>query len=523
MKFRFHRYIAVLAGLSFILSSVGCAMVNNTDEYNKEEKKLSRKMAPRNITIKKSDLPTRMLPSQIKVSPPPKPMPVIRNFAISDEPLGNALVLMLSKKRYSVEADDTIDLARHVGMIQIDEMPLDKAVNRILMGTGYAYKIDNENQVVSIQSVITRIWRLPLPNIVETAESDLTAGGEQISETESAYSGVSSSKKTTQASEGVRIKTKSLIKDPWRDIHTNIEKYLSQRGKLLLDRSTGTISVTDKPSVVAAVGAYLRKIVATMSMQVLLEVEIYEVELSDRFELGVNWEKLPGLVGDGWRTGLKIAGAPLSAINLTSGSGAGNLMIGYGDTSAVIGALKQFGKVDIMANQRLLCKNGKTAQMFSGDNNPFLANYQDFSSGDAIRFQVQTGSAKTGVAMAVTPTVDDSRNIILSVVPILSTLLDIVEFKPSDSVSISRPRIKTREMRTEIYLKSGQTVFMGGLRYTRDVKEHGGLPLLKDIPVLGALFRNTDDKKQRVEMVISIKAYLNDMSNIALKGFESKL
>jgi type IVB pilus formation R64 PilN family outer membrane protein len=453
--------------------------------------------------------PGKLRAARVELTPPPKALlfPTVKNFNCMDLRLGHALQLLLQSYGYALDADETIDLDRNVPLVRISNIQLDQAVFRLLANTGYGFEADPDRKVVRVVSAVTKTWRVPVLNLAENATVDLIAGGEQTNEDSSGFSAKTGNTSGKQdKAKGIRLQTNSVIKDPWTDIQKYVQGFLTKNtGRLLVDRLSGIVTVTDKPRVVKAVDEYLTKVIETTSRQVALEITIMEVNLYDSSKLGVDWTKLAGVVGNGWRTGLNISGAPAAAISPEPGGGGSSLMVGFGDVSAVIGALSTYGRVNMVAKPHMRVINNSTAQMFVGEATPFLSRYQNINSGQSYDQTVETGVVRTGVALSVTPSVGEDGSVQLSVVPSMSDLVKIVTFQPTTSAQVSRPEVTTRELRTQIMLMSGQTVVMGGLIYEKTLNEDKGLPELVKIPWVGAAFGNQSKSANKIELVISIR------------------
>ncbi len=443
---------------------------------------------------------------------PAAAFPAVESFGAMDTPLGHALQMLLSPFGYSLEADETVNLARKVWVPPFRNLPLDRAVRRVLTGTGYAWRMDPDGRTVRVSGLETRTWRLPFLNLVENAKVLLDAGSggtsTQVSGslvTSSASGQAAVTTPDLSGSRGLSLRTESVVDDPWKDVEKSVRSLLSPKGRYLIDRLTGALTVTDTPRVVATVGAYVRQVTRIASRQVELEVTITEVTLSDEYQAGVDWSKLAGVLGGGWRLGFRTWGAPFSLTDPQPGTGGGKLLVGNGSVQAVVAALAGFGKVKVVANPRLRVLNNSTAQIFVGESVPYLARYEKSATSETFQVSVETSEARTGLALSVTPAVDDRGVVRISVAPVLSDLMGVVTFSPAEDVQVSRPRIKTREMRTVLLLRPGETAVMGGLIMERTAESSDGIPWLKDVPVAGALFRMEKRSSRKVELVIGIR------------------
>ena len=134
-----------------------------------------------------------------------------------------------------------------------------------------------------------------------------------------------------------------MVHNPWKDIEKSIKGLLSSKGRYLIDRVTGTLTVTDSPRIIKSVDAYIKRLVKAASRQVGLEVSILEVSLSDEYQAGVDWSKVAGVLGGGWRLAFRTWGVPRDLISPEGGSGGGRMLVGNGSVSAIVAARSRFG------------------------------------------------------------------------------------------------------------------------------------------------------------------------------------
>lgn len=455
-------------------------------------------------------------------SPPPRPLrvvklkdpkaarlPMVKSFGAMDLPLGQALQMLLTPFGFALDADETVDMGRRVWVLPFTDLDLFRAVKRVLVGAGYACEVDAEDKVVHVSSLETRTWRIPLLNLVEKAVVVLDAGSDKSSQTTNTAGGSKAgSANGLTGARGLSLRTESVVHNPWKDIEKSIKGLLSSKGRYLIDRVTGTLTVTDSPRIIKSVDAYIKRLVKAASRQVGLEVSILEVSLSDEYQAGVDWSKVAGVLGGGWRLAFRTWGVPRDLISPEGGSGGGRMLVGNGSVSAIVAALSRFGKVRVAANPRLRVLNNSTAQLFVGESTPYLSRYEKTVASDTYQTTVETGEVRTGLALSVTPAVDERGMIRLSVAPVLSDLMGIKVFSPAEEVRVSRPLVKTREMRTHLLLAPRETAVMGGLMMERRGSDKDGIPFLQDVPFLGAMFRMEKRFVRKVELVISIRPTL---------------
>jgi len=250
-------------------------------------------------------------------------------------------------------------------------------------------------------------------------------------------------------------------------------------------------------AVPAVAGLSLSRVVNLLSVtapqQVMLEVKIAEVSktLLDKLEAGV----MLHYAGGGW------AATVLS--NFLTGTAGGRLDLSRGDKRRItLDAERKDGLVRILAEP--------TVMAISGQEGSFLAGGKIFIPVAQDRDKVTLEEKEFGVGLRFTPTVLAGGRINLKVAPEVSEL-------SREGVGISAngfngaailPLITTRRATTTVQLYDGQSFAIGGLIRNTQNTSVKGLPLLGELPVLGALFRSTDFQHDRSELLFVITAHL---------------
>lgn len=245
----------------------------------------------------------------------------------------------------------------------------------------------------------------------------------------------------------------------------------------------------------------LNRLNVTMTSQVNLRVRVAEVSRTLAREIGFNFD-IFGTVGGfnlGLATGRPIVGPTGDLVRATGGASSFGLTRRTDslDMNAVIDALEEQGLVSILVEPNLTARSGETASFLSGGEFPIPVN-QNLNN-VVIEFK------RFGVALDFTPTVLDGGRISLKVRP------EVSELNPTASVEIRDirvPGLSVRRAETTVDLASGQSFAIAGLLRANASNNVRSIPLLGDIPVLGALFRSTRFQRQETELVIIVTPYL---------------
>ena len=282
-------------------------------------------------------------------------------------------------------------------------------------------------------------------------------------------------------------------------IQTPLKAVLSKNGSIQIDARTNTIIVTDTMPKLRQAAAMIERL-DTSIKQVMIEAKLIEVSATRESELGIKWQatKGAGTAAGTAPTGQYPeidAGAESKAISVSSGF-AGILQIGTIAGSHKIGlvlnALATSTDANILANPRITTLDNKTAKINITTEIPYLS-----------AFNKETGiatysSVTTGITLEVTPQVNPSGYITMKVKPTVSSVVS-----PGPP-----PVVDKRETETEVIVKDGDTLVIGGLLREEEITRLSKVPLLGDIPLLGFLFKDKYIQKSKKDLIIFITPHI---------------
>lgn len=228
-------------------------------------------------------------------------------------------------------------------------------------------------------------------------------------------------------------------------------------------------------------------------LQVLIEVLIAEVRRSSDLEVGVS-----GRVGDDSTAAGKVTSATLRGT--TAGDFAMRVMrVGRIDLDVALSALSSSGSVRILSRPVLLAQNNQEARILIGSERPFVQVSRSLPTDAAVRDQV-VQYRDVGTQLTITPTINDDGYVNLQLSQQVSTATTEVQF--------GAPVISTREASTHLFVRNGQTVVIGGLVDREHNRSRSGIPILKDIPLLGFLFGSRQRSEVRSELFLFVTPHI---------------
>jgi pilus assembly protein CpaC len=258
---------------------------------------------------------------------------------------------------------------------------------------------------------------------------------------------------------------------------------------LISGKSTGTTKITytstsgEKETASIVVSAHLSK-----KPMVEVGVEIMEIDSQSALQAGLSWGSITTSSGTSSTTPNNLTiteNTPPSLVSLGSFT--------RDSLTASLQLLINRGKAKILSKPKLLTISGEEASFLAGGEIPYAT-------------ENKVGSTNVewkpyGVKLKIKPTVDNSENIDAS---LRAEVSEIDNSNGIISSGIVIPALKTRWAETSVYMKSGNTLVIAGLIDEQDQKTTSGIPLISDIPIIGELFRYTNDQKSQTELVIFV-------------------
>lgn len=245
------------------------------------------------------------------------------------------------------------------------------------------------------------------------------------------------------------------------------------------------------PEVIKKAKDYLA-LVDTAPRQVALEVRIMELTKEDAINAGVDWNIASG----GVAKSISLANDSASS---TQNNASAHIR-GHGWSSDVTAQLDKIAnKSNLIARPNLVAIDGRQSELFIGDLIPFVESIQSTQNG----VSVQMGQTQVGVRFSVIPRIGDDDTITMDMQPVVSYLTG---FLTVAAINGKYPQTSNRAAQLTMTVHSGDTVAIGGLIQDQDRKNVQGLPFLMDLPIVGNLFKRTNNDKLRTELVIFVTA-----------------
>jgi MSHA biogenesis protein MshL len=397
---------------------------------------------------------------------------------------------------------------------------------------GYEYRRTETGFQVYPFGLQTRVFEVDYLNLSRHGVSQTRVSSGQVSQNEA--SGGENRQQTHRTVLGSQIDTSSTA-DFWKELEAALRGIIGAADgrKVVVQPQAGVVVVRAMPAELRELEEYLQAIRANMQRQVILEAKIIEVELNDGFQSGINWVALGksgqnrslvlGQTGGGTvfangtselagQSGTLTTGmqASVGSIDISSFGGVFAAALNLHDFAGFIELLESQGNVQVLSSPRISTLNNQKAVIKVGSDEFFVT---------GISSTTVTGTTTTttpevtltpffsGIALDVTPQIDQSGRVTLHIHPTVSEVVDqtkLIKVANQDQ-SLPLALSSVRESDSVVSAQSGQIVVIGGLMQNSTVKDKAGIPLLGQLPFIGSIFRHTRETSRKSELVILLR------------------
>lgn len=295
-----------------------------------------------------------------------------------------------------------------------------------------------------------------------------------------------------QMDQPVETRLISLNNAPAKGLLSSVQEALTKGvGRLSADERSNQLAVTDYPSRLNEIVRMIRAF-DERSSEVLIDAKIIQVTLSDKLQLGIDWQTfISKQLQFKGATALNLATGAIATFNALDGAQTGSAKL-------VVEALRTFGNTRILSEPRLMVVNNQEAKILVGSKEPYVTT-QISQTGTGTSVTSETVNfIDVGVKLFVTPTITRDGFVLMKVRPEVSSRTGTLTTGQKNEV----PIVETAEAETILLVQDGGTVILGGLIKDEESVDEQRIPLLGDIPVLGIPFRSQKKTVKRTELIV---------------------
>ena len=487
-----------------------------------------------------------LLPPLVVEMPRAEGRPLDQRFDlnVNNAPASQVFMAIVSGTRYSMivhpDVRDTIS-------VTLKDVTVFEALDTLRDLYGYEYRVQGNRITVQPVTMQTRVFRVNYLQMQRTGRSDLRVSSGSITDAPTAGTGAPGAPgaPTQRLTESSRVTTSS-DSNFWGDIVKSLNAIVggSDGRNVIVNAQSGVIVVRALPAELRSVESFLKAMQLIVERQVVLEAKIIEVSLGDSFGAGINWaafrdgqtRAVGGLVRPGTTIGntgplsSPTARAPDgtlaadSVFTATLGSAA-SLAAGVGSPGSIFGlalqtsnfaALLTFletqGAINVLSSPRVATINNQKAVLKVGTDDFFVTNISTTSTtsgtSTTISPTITVQPFFSGIALDVTPQIDENNNIILHIHPQVSTVVEkrkVVDLGELGTFTLPLASSTINETDTIVRVQDGNIVAIGGLMRQTSTSDTSQAPGIGDLPGIGVLFRQRATSNTKSELVILLK------------------
>ncbi len=298
-----------------------------------------------------------------------------------------------------------------------------------------------------------------------------------------------------------------------------------EAASIIASPETGNISVRATQVQHEKVREFLDRVMRSARRQVLIEATIVEVDLSNRFQQGIDWSLVrpggtsadssifvrPSGPTTGFQTGGALGVSTLASITLSET----NVFNGR-DLTAMLGMLESFGTLRVLSSPKISVLNNQSSVLKVVDNKVYftleVTPGTPASLGVPATPAVYTTTINTvpiGFLMTVVPQVSESHEVTLNLRPTISRItgyaVDPSPALTANGITNRIPEVQTREMESVLRVQSGGVAILGGLMQDTRNNNTDEVPGVNRLPVVGGLFKYRDEANKKTELVIFLR------------------
>ena len=476
------------------------------------------------------------LVTQTPVLPAPAPAAELEKYTVvvNEVPVKELLFALARDAQVNVDIDPVIE-----GVVTINaiDQTLPQILDRIARQVDLRYVYNGENLQIIPDEPFLRTYTIDYVNISRDTTSTNTVAT-QISSTSGGGEGGGGggNNSTTDV-------TSITNHHFWETLVLNVSAILGEEvsggggdggvpitASVIPNPEAGLLTVRATDAQHQQIQEFIDQTQERALRQVLIQVTIAEVQLSEEYQAGIDWAFLQSAA----KAGVQILSAATVGVPAVGGALL-PFILEYQDPNpdrdnklqASVKLLDEFGNVRIMSSPQIMVLNNQTATLKVVQNFVYFEVESEAVSGalgaqPVVSVDTTAVTVPVGIVMAVTPQISSINTISLNVRPTISRVSGFVNdpnpnqlLVPNQPVS-QVPVIEIREMESMLRLNDGQIGVLGGLMQDVSADTDQGYPWLSDVPGIGAAFKTTTKQYEKTELVIFIQPII--IKNPSLAG-----
>lgn len=494
-----------------------------------------------------------LLPPLAVISPVPEVKEPRFDLSVVNSPAPQVFMAIVSGTRYNMLI--TPEVAGNI-TINLKDVTVREALDSIRELYGYEYRIQGNRISIQPNTLQTRVFHINYLAAMRSGETELrvtssavgSGSNPALAGTNMAYPNQVMPTQTgttpnamQQSTITSRVRTTSK-NDFWDSLNTALQAIVgTEAGRnVVVTPSSGVVLVRAMPAEIRAIENYLRATQAIADRQVMLEAKIIEVTLNESFQAGVNWASFNGVNNRGTVGNLQpgstlvpsgnadpvignsrvatipgVAGGIATAASSASNAGFFGLALQTANFAALINFLETQGSVSVLSSPRVATLNNQKAVLKVGTDELYVTNVTTNTTTNVTGNSTFSPSVTlqpyfSGIALDVTPQIDQDDNIVLHIHPSVSTVQEKeknIDLGTLGQFKLPLAASTVNESDSIVRARDGLIVAIGGLMSQTSIIDRSGVPgsLGSDA---GTLLGQRGRSAQKRELVILLKPTL---------------
>jgi len=534
-------FVAVAAGCAEQPARRDATHERITSELDKAARERARPAAP--DTVSQALLPPLVV--EMPRAEGGRPLDQRFDLNVNNAPANQVFMAIVSGTRFSMIVHPDV---RDSISVNLKDVTVMEALDTLRELYGYEYRVQGNRITVQPVTMQTRVFKVNYLQASRSGRSEVRVSSGSITDSPSTPGaapppGGTTGGSTSRSAESTRVTTTS-DSNFWGDIVKSLTAIVgtAEGRNVIVNSQSGVIVVRAMPAELRSVESFLKAMQLIVERQVVLEAKIIEVSLRDSYEAGINWAAFrdgstraaAGVVRPSTTIGTTGAlsspttraadGSPTGNLTATLGAagslaaaaalpgGVFGLALQTTNFAALLTFLETQGAVNVLSSPRVATINNQKAVLKVGTDDFFVTNISTTSTtsgtSTTISPTITVQPFFSGIALDVTPQIDDNNNIILHVHPQVSTVIERRKDVNLGSLGVFTLPLASstiNETDTIVRVQDGNIVAIGGLMRQESTTDRSQLPGLGDAPGLGSLFRQRGTSNTKSELVILLK------------------
>ena len=396
--------------------------------------------------------------------------------------------------------------------LNLKNATLEDILDIVLKENGLSYQLNGD--ILKISYLITKTFNIDYIIAKRSGEATTDASVD-IGAQEGQGGG-------TQTRDVNKIESKDEF-NFWENIKEEIYEILNRpedqykAPEPIVNPEAGLVTVTATMHQIKRVENYIKRLKDRLHKSVMIDVSILAVELDNSFTKGIDWSKFEleiansfiDQAGSEFKTEYNKIGFGETFRDLTTTSSATFAFSSTFNLKGLINFLETNGDVTVLSNPKILTLNNQPALITVGEtiNYNVPTTITITQTGNLGTQSYTPSSIFVGILLNITPEITDDGYILLRINPSVSELKDPTQLGLQEGQKFREiaPDTKEKKISSVLKVKDGSTIIMGGLITNSKNFTVNGVPILKDIPVLGYMFKSKKKMDRKIELVFIIK------------------